>query len=166
AAALAGVTARRFAGDAAGLATAALALLYHPALFFASRPLGEPLALLLMAAALALAPREGGGSGLAAGFVAGLASLARPNLLPVAAAWAAADVGRRRAARAGLLIAGVAAAVLPAAWHNYVASGRLVPVSANGGVVFWLGNAPGAVGVYTPVNGFTGSLSTQQDEAI
>src|SRR6185436_17149901 len=41
-----------------------------------------------------------------------------------------------------------------------------VPVSANGGVVFWLGNAPGAVGVYTPAAGFTGSLATQQREAI
>lgn len=166
AAALAGVVTRRFAGEAAGLATAVLVLLYHPALFFASRPLGEALALLLIAAGLALAPRDDEGSGLAAGFLAGLASLARPNFLPVAPAWAAGDVLRRRGVRAALLIAGVAVAVLPAAWHNYVASGRLVPVSANGGVVFWLGNAPGAVGVYTPVNGLTGSLATQQDEAI
>jgi tetratricopeptide (TPR) repeat protein len=33
-------------------------------------------------------------------------------------------------------------------------------------VVFWLGNAPGAIGVYTPVAGFTGALHTQQQEAI
>jgi hypothetical protein len=33
-------------------------------------------------------------------------------------------------------------------------------------VVFWLGNAPGAVGIYTPVLGFSGALSTQQQEAI
>jgi tetratricopeptide repeat protein/dolichyl-phosphate-mannose-protein mannosyltransferase len=158
--------ARRIAGDPAALAAAALALLYHPALFFASRPLGESPTLLLLAAGLFFGSRDDERSGVPAGVAAGLASLARPNFLPLAPLWAARDFVRGRARRAGLLILAALAVVLPAAWHNYAASGRLVPVSANGGVVFWLGNAPGAVGVYTPVNGFTGSLQTQQQEAI
>ena len=37
-------TARRFGGTPAGIAAALLALAYHPALFFASRPLGETVA--------------------------------------------------------------------------------------------------------------------------
>lgn len=160
------LVARRAAGNAAGLAAAALALLYHPTLFFASRPVGEALALLFLAASLALASRADIQSGAAAGFTAGLASLARPNLLPAAPLWAARDFFAGRARRAGLLAAAMLLAILPAVWHNYAASGHVVPVSANGGVVFWLGNGPGAVGVYTPATGFSGSLQSQQNEAI
>ena len=166
AAGLLALSARRVAGDLAGLAAAGLALLYHPALFFASRPLGESLALLLLAAGVFFGSQDDERSGAVAGLAAGVASLARPNVLPLAPMWAAGDLVHGRARRAGLLLAGALVAILPAAWHNYAASGRLVPVSTNGGVVFWLGNAPGAVGVYTPVTGFTGSLQTQQEEAI
>jgi tetratricopeptide (TPR) repeat protein len=158
--------ARRVAGDVAGLATAAMVLLYHPSLFFASRPLGESLVLLLLAAAVYFGSRPEEPSGVASGVAAGLASLTRPNFLPLAPFWAAGDLVRGRARRAGILVVAALAAVLPAAWHNYAASGHVVPISANGGVVFWLGNAPGAAGVYTPVTGFTGSLETQQQEAI
>ena len=166
AAGLLALVARRAAGDVAGLAAASLALLYHPTLFFASRPLGESPALLLLASGLAFALSAREGSGAAAGIAAGLASLARPNFLPLAPLWAARDLARKRARRAALVLAGMLVAILPAVWHNYAATGRVIPVSANGGVVFWLGNAPEAVGVYTPVTGFTGSLQTQQEEAI
>jgi tetratricopeptide (TPR) repeat protein len=166
AAGLLAMSARRVAGDLAGLAAAGLAVLYHPALFFASRPLGESFALLLLAAAVFFGSHEEERAGAAAGLAAGMATLARPNFLPLAPVWAVRDFVRGRARRAGLLMALGLIAILPAAWHNYAASGRLVPVSANGGVVFFLGNAPGAVGVYTPVTGFTGSLQSQQDEAI
>jgi len=161
------LVARRVAGDAAALATAALVLLYHPLLFFASRPLGETASLLLLAAGLAAVSRESERSGLAAGLSVGIASLARPNLLPLAPVWAAWELSRKHAGRAALLLAAAVVAIVPAAWHNHAAlPGHVVPVSANGGVVFWLGNAPGAVGVYTPVAGFTGSLQTQQAESI
>ncbi|HEX4825665.1 MAG TPA: tetratricopeptide repeat protein [Candidatus Polarisedimenticolaceae bacterium] len=160
AAGLLGIVARRAAGDGAGLAAAALVLLYHPALFFASRPLGEPLALLALAAAVAIA------GGFGAGVASGLAALVRPNLLPVSVVWAARDLVSRRWARAVGTVGAAALVVLPTACHNRAVSGHLVPVSANGGVVFWLGNAPGAVGVYTPSRGFSGALATQQAEAI
>jgi tetratricopeptide (TPR) repeat protein len=161
------VVARKAAGDVAGLAAAGLVLVYHPLLFFASRPLGEPLALLLLACGLALAVLDGRATGGAAGFAIGIASVGRPNFLPLAPLWAAIDLARGRRVRAGVLAAGTVLALLPTACHNLrAAPGHIVPVSANGGVVFWLGNAPGAVGVYTPVTGFTGSLETQQQEAI
>ena len=157
---------RRFAGETAGLATAALVLLYHPSLFFASRPLGESLALLLMAGALAIDGRGDDRSSAGAGFVWGLASLLRPNFLPVAPVWTVLAFARKNLRRGFLLCAALLVGILPALWHNYAATKHLVPVSANGGVVFWLGNAPGALGVYTSVTGFTGSLQTQQAEAI
>ena len=157
---------RRIAGDAAGLASAALVLLYQPSVFFASRPLGESFALLLLALALFALPRDDDRSAFAAGLAVGLAALLRPNFLPLAPLWAARDLARRRTRRGLFLLAATVLALLPAILHNYRASGHVVPVSANGGVVFWLGNAPGAVGVYTPAPGFTGSLETQQAEAI
>jgi len=161
-----GIAAEAISGKTAGLCAAAIVLLYHPAMFFASRPLGEPLALALSSCALALALRPGAVAGTSAGVASGLAALVRPNLLPLPFLWAAADVAKRRALRGAVLAAAAAIAIAPAAWHNLRASGRLVPVSANGGVVFWLGNAPGAIGVYTPSPGFSGKLSTQQQEAI
>jgi tetratricopeptide (TPR) repeat protein len=166
AAGLLALVARRAAGDAAGLGTAALALLYHPALFFASRPLGEPLALLLLSAAVLLASRDDTGSAAGAGVASGLASLVRPNVLPLPFVWAAREAGRKAWGRAALLAAGTVLMLLPTACHNHAVSGHWIPVSANGGIVFWLGNAPGAVGVYTPSAGFTGALATQQQESI
>jgi len=160
------LVARKTSGDGAALATAALVLLYHPSLYFASRPLGEPLALLLLSAAVLLAGDAGERQGFAAGVASGLASLARPNFLPLAPLWAARDLLGGRQWRAAALLGATVLTILPVACHNHAASGHWVPVSANGGVVFWLGNAPGAVGVYTPVTGFTGSLATQQQEAI
>jgi tetratricopeptide (TPR) repeat protein len=157
-----GLAAESISGRAAGLAAAAIVLLYHPAMFFASRPLGEPLALALSSSALALALRPGLLAGASAGLLAGLATLTRPNVLPLPFLWAAGDRSRRGAALAGAALLAIA----PVAWHNFRASGRLVPVSANGGVVFWLGNGPGAIGVYTPSPGFSGKLATQQQEAI
>jgi tetratricopeptide (TPR) repeat protein len=166
AAGLLGLVARRASGDGAGLAAAAIALLYRPGIFFASRPLGEPLALLLVSAAVLLAGNDDERHGFAAGVANGLASLARPNFLPLTPVWAARDLLRGRQRRGALLLAATALAILPTACRNHAASGRWVPVSANGGVVFWLGNAPGAVGVYTPVAGFSGALQAQQREAM
>jgi tetratricopeptide (TPR) repeat protein len=155
------------AGDTVGPTTAALVLLYHPALFFASHPLVEASAMLLLAASVAFASREDDRSGFAAGAGLGLTALLRPNFLPLAPLWAAGELAGKRARRGALLVAASLLVLLPTVWHNYAAApGRIVPVSANGGVVFWLGNAPGAAGVYTPAAGFTGSLQTQQREAI
>jgi hypothetical protein len=93
---------------------------------------------------------------LLAGLLYGAAALTRPNVLialPIIAAGAAVAcrVGWRRLpvlAAAGAL--GVACAVAPAAVHNWRAEGAFIPVAANGGVNFFLGNERGATGV-TPV---------------
>lgn len=56
---------------------------------------------------------------------------------------------RRRAACVALLVfvaAGVV--VLPATVHNWRASGDLIPVSSNGGINLYIGNHPGAQGVF------------------
>jgi tetratricopeptide (TPR) repeat protein len=161
-----GLVGERIGGRRSGLAAAVLVLLYHPGMFFASRPLGEPLALALTAVALAAAFRPGTLAAAGAGVACGLAALVRPNVLPLAFAWAAGEAAGSKWRRAGMLALAAALAIAPAAWHNARVSGQLVPVSANGGVVFWLGNGPGAIGVYTPSPGFSGRLETQQAEAV
>ncbi|HZN54017.1 MAG TPA: tetratricopeptide repeat protein [Candidatus Polarisedimenticolaceae bacterium] len=156
--------ARRHAGESAGLASGALVLLYHPLLFFASRPLGESVALLALAGSLLLASRGDRGA-FGAGVAAGLASLARPNLLLVPAVWGAREAQLRRWRRVIALAGGTALVVLPVTLRNVVVSGHLVAVSSNGGITLYHGNGPGASGIYTPPDGFSGDVALQQDEA-
>ena len=161
---LAGV-ARRAAGDAAGLLAAAILLLYHPMLFFASRPAGEAVGILLLAASLFLAGREGTAARGSAGILSGLASLARPNLLGVPALWAIGDAAGRRWRGALALLAGAALAIVPVAVRNSAAAGRFVLVSSNGGITLYHGNGPGAAGNFTRPEGFSGRIETQREEA-
>ena len=164
AAGLLGAFVRRTAGDAAGLAAAALFLFHHPILYFGSRPLGEPVALLLLCLALFLVDRDRSGP-LAGGLGLGLASLARPNLLLIAFGWLGADALRRRWRRTAWLLAGLTLVILPVTARNLSVSGHLVPVSANAGITLYHGNGPGARGVYTPADGFSGTLTEQREEA-
>ena len=159
------VAVRRAHGGAAALFCAAAVLTYHPLLYFASRPLGEPVAILLLAAAVLAGVRTTPRAGAVAGVLAGVSSLARPNLLLVPLVWAGHAALRRRWAAALATVLGVLAAVAPVMVRNFVASGHAVPVSADSGIVFYLGNAPEALGTLSAAPGFTGRVSTQQDEA-
>jgi tetratricopeptide (TPR) repeat protein len=152
-------TARRLAGPPAGIAAGVLSLTYHPALFFASRPLGETVAVALLAFALA-AGSGVRGPGLVSGLLSGAAALARPNLAPTTLVWAA---GWPR--RGVLLLGGAALAIVPAAARNWAASGHLVAISSNGGITLYQGNGPGALGIFTPASGLSGRLDRQREEA-
>lgn len=161
-AALLAVVSRRVAGELAALTTATLVLAYHPFLFFASRPMGESVAILLLAAALASHAR----APAAAGFGAGLAALGRPNLLLVPVVWMVRLARERRGRPLALLCGGLAVAVLPVAARNSWVAGRPVGISTNGGLTLYHGNGPGARGIYTPPVGFSGDPATQREEAI
>ncbi len=176
AAVLLGRVAERLAGHVASAATAGLVLFYHPLLFFSSRLLGESLALGLLAAAVwAAAGGEdpaGRARALGSGALAGLASLARPNLLLVPACWVLGCLiegwrakDRAGLRRAGLLAAATAAVIAPVTLRNFAASGHFVPISANAGLTLYHGNGPGAQGVYTPAEGFSGRVESQREEA-
>lgn len=157
--------ARRVAGEGAALGTAAVALLSSPLLFFGSRPVGEAVALLLLSASLLLAAGSSPAAQAGAGLAAGLAALARPNLLLVPLLWALAEAARRRLREAAFLLAGVAVAIAPVAARNVAASGHLVLISSNAGITLYHGNGPGALGIYTPAGGLSGRLETQRQEA-
>jgi hypothetical protein len=162
---LIGLAGRRKIGAAGALFAAALFMLHHPLWFFAARPLGETLAIFLLLASLAALWRGGRRTALVAGLLAGLATVARPNLLLVAVVWTVGLAAQRRWPRTALFVAGLAVAILPVTAHNWFASGHLVPVSSNGGITAYHGNGPGAIGIYTHPYGFSFDLSRQREEA-
>jgi hypothetical protein len=74
------------------------------------------------------------------------AILVRPAMLfflPFAALWM---IGRRRAADAAVFVLVTTLCVLPWTIRNHRVYGRWVPVASEGGVTFWTGNHPLAVG--------------------
>ena len=153
-----GVIAASCAGPRAGAIAGGIAAVYPPLVWIPSYVLSEalfmPLALgcvMLLARARAGAdaehsPRGGGALAVASGLLAGVAILVRPGMvffLPIVAAW---FLLRRRWSLA--LAVCVAAVVVVAPWtlRNAREYGRFVPVATEGGITFWTGNHPLAIG--------------------
>lgn len=150
------LTGRRLFGQAAGLATAVLAVLYAPFLFYSGELLEITLTLFFLALlAWVLAGEKLAGPQLfASGVLLGLAALGKPNLLILAPVVLVA-VGflrplRRPAAwpwRHGLLLlAGIAITVGPIALRNRIVGDDWVLISSNGGINLFIGNNPTANG--------------------
>ncbi|MBD3869169.1 MAG: glycosyltransferase family 39 protein [Acidobacteria bacterium] len=162
---LLGEVSRKSAGEVAGWATMILGLGYQPLLFFASRPVGEALAIFLLSSAiLALSGRSPRMVGLA-GLLVGVAVLVRPNFLLIPLAWIVLGVFRKRTRSSAILAGCVMIVLLPVAIRNYVASGHFVPVSSNAGLTLYHGNGPGALGIFTPPDRFSGRVDLQRDES-
>ena len=155
---------RRF-GLFAGVTTAALVSFHQPVVFFAATPMGETLALFLLALALALREKSAPLLRVGAGLSLGLSALARPNFLLVGLVLGVWDLARRDWKRALGFAAGAALALVPVAVRNAAASGHFVPISSNGGVTFYHGNAAGARGIYQAIPGTSGDPARQRAEA-
>lgn len=155
---LIGLIALRALGPAAGVAAAALAAIYPPLVWICAYVLSEALyGTLVLAAVLLLdcamdradearATRAGGALALAAGLVIGAGILTRPGLLiylPLAALWC---VMRRRTILAVAVVVAALAVVAPWTARNYRVYERFVLVASEGGVTFWTGNHPLAIG--------------------
>ncbi len=100
--------------------------------------------------------RDAPGGVLLSGLLLGAAAVTRPNVMiaiPFVAlgAWAAfRGQGRLRPATAAVWALGILLAVAPTTLHNWRSERAFLPVAANGGVNFFLGNERGATGL-TPV---------------
>ena len=159
---------RRF-GFGAGVAGAGLYLALLEPAYATGRILNSTLQLLVVVwlwdrlIAAAEEPRRGRLAALGAAL--GVNVLANPAMLaavPIAAVW----IAWRAGWRPGALVAGVAAAAIaPATLHNWLACRELILVSAQGGVTFYHGNAPGAEGVYHPIPGIAGNRIQQNVDA-
>lgn len=160
-----GEMSRKSAGDIAGWVSMILVLGYQPLLFFASRPVGEPFGIFLLVAALLSfsgtgVPRKG-----LAGLLAGAAVLVRPNFLLVVVAWMILGAVRKQVRPTAIMAGCAALVILPVGVRNLAASGHFVPVSSNAGLTLYHGNGPGALGIFTPVAGFSSRVDSQKDEA-
>lgn len=155
---LIGLLATRSAGGRAGVVAAFLAAVYPPLVWIAAYILSETLyAALALGAVLLLQvaadrsaeqPRSRGaiGTAIAAGVTTGAAILVRPAMLfflPLAIVWLAT---RRRRVMALAVLLAAAAIVTPWTIRNARVYGRLVLVASEGGVTFWTGNHPLAIG--------------------
>lgn len=153
---LVAVVARRAAGPRAEVAAAWGAAMYPPLVWICAYAFSEAL---FSTAALAAAVLLNGAldrtetpnrsvlaTGIAAGIMTGLAMLIRPAMaffLPVAVVWL---IARRRIVLAAVFAAGAVLVVGPWTVRNMNVYHRFVPIASEGGVTFWTGNHPLAIG--------------------
>jgi 4-amino-4-deoxy-L-arabinose transferase-like glycosyltransferase len=153
-------------GPAAGITAAVFFLLLPEAAYMTGRTLNGSLQLLTIAALLYGAVRTQckpwNQPTIKLGALAGIATLANPTLLialPFLAWW----LGRGKILR---FLATAAICIAPATVHNYLAVGEFIPISAQAGVTFVHGNAPGAHGIYQPIPGISAGRLQQNADAF
>lgn len=146
--------ATRFYGSRVGLWSGAVIALWPTMIMLTTLLVSELLFLVLTLAALDLwtqPSRRFAWRALMAGVLLGAATLVRPiaMLLPLVfagALWLQAGLDRRefaaQALRAVVASVAMACVIAPWTWRNYQLYGAFIPVSTNGGVTLWMGNAP------------------------
>ncbi len=144
--------AREVTGSRAALAAAIATALWPPLIYFSTVLLSETLTALLQVVALVLAVRlhARGGRALALGLgvCLGLAALARPTALPLAAAlfaWLLLAPRRpfvQRAAQAACAVLGLACAIGPWMVRNHAVTGRWIGLTSGGGAALYDSNNP------------------------
>ena len=149
--AIVGLIARQLAGSRAAIAAAGLAAVYPPLVWIAGYALSEALfwPIGLLAAWLftrAWEQPDARTAALACGAAIGVGVLVRPALIVCLPLAVLLLLGRRRVLTCVLVAAGACVIVAPWTIRNYHHHGRLVFVASEGGVTFWTGNHPLAVG--------------------
>jgi len=160
---------KRLGGRGVGVVAGLTAALYGPLIYFDGEFLVETLFLPLIAASLLLtlharessmARRPAVHWWVLAGFVTGLATIARPNMLIVAIGmiawifWELAPGRRARAITAWLALFALPVGAVTA--YNASEGGGFVLVASQGGVNFWIGNnriADGKSAIFPPYHG-------------
>ena len=177
--------ARRLFGERAALIAGALYALagvvtFHEVLILqaALDPFLTALALFLLADALnhdgvsSKVIGAGLGRWLATGVSFGLLALNRPNALLCVVAIAVAfavfalkETSLRSFLPALALLVGAGLAIAPVTLRNLVVSHEFVLISSHGGLNFFVGNGPGADGVYRQIPGITPDIGGQAQDA-
>jgi tetratricopeptide (TPR) repeat protein len=147
---------RRVSGRGAGAVAGIGAALYQPFFLYEGSIQSAALVPFLSALSILLVVRARSGRALAAlgaGLSIGVSILNRPDMLPLLLllpAWLAWSGARRGAA---ICFAGALLPVLPFAAIGSSRAGGFVPLSAHGGIHFYIGNHEGADGTLSPVEG-------------
>jgi tetratricopeptide (TPR) repeat protein len=166
---------RRIASERAGLIAAFVGLAYAPMTFYETKILATVLGMflgLLFVHFLVRAEQEGERRDWILGaFALGMAILCRPHyllVLPIGlVAWLYRYRGNWKPLIGPLLTlsAIVAGLIAVVTFRNFWVSGDFVPISANSGVTFAQGNAPGARGILTPIPGLSNNVLRQHINA-
>lgn len=140
--------AHRAAGPRAAIAAGALAAIYPPLVWTPAFVWSETLFSVLALACAGVLTLDSGraGASIGAGALAGLAVLTRPAMLfflPLAIVWLS---WRRRWLPAVWLTLACALVMAPWTLRNAREYGRFVLVASEGGITFWTGNHPLAIG--------------------
>lgn len=154
------LAARRWFGDAAGLAAGAATAVWPSLVAFTTVLASELPFIALLLLGVLLWERRTTISAVAPGLVFAAAAFVRPQALLVPAVLAMGDLLRREPARAvlarGALTGAVMlAALLPWSLRNQRELGAFVLISTNGGANLWMGNHPGTTGAYAPLPAWT-----------
>jgi 4-amino-4-deoxy-L-arabinose transferase-like glycosyltransferase len=145
------VLAGRAAGPRAAGAAALIGAVYPPLVWMPAYILSETLYSFLTLCATVLLwrafDRPGAyGRFLAAGLVIGITALVRPAALPFLGLAAFTLALRQHLVPAGVLVLGAAVMVAPWALWKSRESGRVILIASEGGITFWTGNHPLAIG--------------------
>ena len=162
---------RRFFDRTISSAAMAGSALCGPLVFYTLKILPESIAVFLLLSSLyGLLYADNRWKWLLTGVVMGVLTLFRAQgmlLLPPALLFLflyRSEPLPRNALRALQLTGGFILALLPVTTVNYLKSGDLIPVSWNGGIVFYLGNSPGANGAFKPIDGVSEQVYLGQDD--
>ncbi len=166
----------RLHGDRAGLLAGLLTLLFAPVLWYEGWLLPTTVNLFLLVVILnlvveSLGPATGPRSWVlfaGLGFALGLAVVCRPQNFLLAAFFLVWLGWRIRVSRSptwkplGLALLVMILTIAPVTIHNLSVSGESIPVSANGGVNFYVGNHVGADGRFSFPPGFPAYIGQMQ----
>jgi len=168
--------ARRRFGEVAGCVGVALFLAASEPALYATRVLGATLQLLIAAllwwdwARLSEDESRPLRHFARVGVWIGLLALAYPAavaLVAIYAVWIAAAPAsaRVRTLRALAGTAGAVACIGTATLHNALASGEFIPLTTHAGITLAAGNAPGSIGIFTPLADTSGGVKDQARES-
>ena len=162
------LTAREWFGARAAWISAGLATLTGLFTFYESLILQSSIdAFLTSAALLALtfALRRDRNEWFAvAGFVFGMQTLNRPNVLLAAIGLAVLLIVTRRLRPAAILLAGLLVSLLPVAARNVLVSKQWTLLSSHGGLNFYIGNGENATGFYRQIPGVRPTIEGQETD--
>lgn len=167
---LLGLAGNRLLGPPVGTLAAAALALWPSAVFHDGLVQKSSLELFLVCALLAALaaawPQGRRRWWLATGALLGLLALARENALVLAPVLAAAALLRGGARPALLLVLGLVLALAPAAVRNRVAGGEWHVTTAQFGPNLFIGNHPGATGMYRPLVYGRGDARHERADAV
>ena len=155
------LVAGRIYGRGAAFITGIIAALYAPFIFYSGLLLSESLQVMMLILSLILLTSTGSNFRqlkiLVAGVIIGLAALAQGTIILfailAASYWLIENFMASRQSspanwkKAGLILAGAAIGIMPAAVHN-LAGGDFVPIASNLGINFYIGNNMRSSGTY------------------